>query len=297
MNVLRNTRCLHVLSDRGWPASGAGLAAGRYQDLLDKVTQQPDFAAGNLPGCDVGNGVSAGERADERGAMRDYGADRLAETGQLLRQLAALERASIDPIWDQDHVWTSVAAGPNRIDDFQRSDCRLDVKSRGCAWHQHEIGKRNCSAKGAITGSGVDNNIGGRNPFDVANPILDGLIRKGHLVNRKIEIAGLGPLASRSLRIAVDQGGIRSPPAQFRRNGHCQRGFADPTLTLRYRDNLVHRLPTHRPAVAYANFFRGRPETMVIYRPQPNVAARIPMDERLPVQSPMVLSPTRGVRR
>src|SRR5215470_14430310 len=168
----------HLTKDRRGSASGTGPAPRRRQGLLDKVTQQPDFAAGHLSGRDIGDGVSAGERPDERGAMRDHGTDGLAETCQLLRKLAALGRAGIDPIWHQDHVGTSVAPRPNRIDDFQCPHGRLDVESRGRTWHQHEIGNCNCGAEGTVAGSCIDHNIVGRSLSDVANPILDGLIRK-----------------------------------------------------------------------------------------------------------------------
>src|SRR5262249_24554657 len=168
----------------------------------------------------------------------------------------------------------------------------MDGECRGRAWHQDGTGNCNCGAEGTVAGSCIDHNIVGRSLSDVANPILDGLIRKCDLVDGKIEVAEFGPLASRSLWVAVDQGDVRAPPTQFRRDRHRQRGLADASFALRYRDNLGHRLSARCLAAAYANFLRRRLQ-MKGMRP-PGVIALLGLDPeraKTPGACPLAVCP------
>src|SRR5271154_3904364 len=99
-----------------------------------------------------GNRTAGRECTHEGGAISNCRTDNFPETGQFINELFALERTSIDAIRYQDKGGMALPAAANLIDDFKRSDRGLQVKSRGCARHDDQVGDRNRGAESPLAG-------------------------------------------------------------------------------------------------------------------------------------------------
>src|SRR5262245_19525676 len=182
--------------------------------------------------------------AYKSGAISNRRTDNFAKTRQLIDEPPPFKRAGIDTIGYEDKSRISAATTTYLVDDFQRRDRRLKVKPGRRAWHNDQTGDRDRCAQSPLTGGGVNDGVAIvlGDAVELADPIKNGLIGKHNLMHRKLQIAGRGPLAGRTLRISVDQSDQFSTFVKLCGNGNRYGGLAHATFSLRHYDNVMHRL-------------------------------------------------------
>ena len=160
--------------------------------------------------CHFGDRPSGRECPHKGSTVSDRRADDFTKADQFVDQLFALAGPRIDAIRHKDKAGIAAPQSTRLINDFKRFGCCLKVESGRRARHDHQIGKGNRSTERPGAGRGVDNDVikVPANLVKIANPIGDCLIGKRDLINGKLQVAGLSPLAGRPLRIGIDQGDL-----------------------------------------------------------------------------------------
>ena len=182
--------------------------------------------------------------------MSNRGTDNFAEARQFVHELFTLECANVHAIWHEYNARQPVSAGTDLVDEFETLDRGLNIKARGCAGHNDQTGGSQRRGKPARIRRGIDDRVfvACGDLIELANPVRNRLVDEGNLVNWKFQLAGLGPMASRTLRVGVNQGDTVSSFVQLGRNGNRQGGLPNTTFTLRYSNYAIHWLGALYPA-------------------------------------------------
>ncbi len=192
--------------------------------------------------CSFGNRAPGGESSHESRAISNYRTDNFPQSHQLGRELLTLKRTTVDTIRYKDYAGKSLPAGTDLIYQLKASDHSLEIKARGCTWHNNQTGGSYRRDIRSRAGCRIDDRVivvcG--DLVDPTYPVGNRLIDQGDLVNRKLQFARLGPSTRRPQRIRVNQGDTVPPFLQLRRHGDSKGCFPHTAFVLRYTNNTIH---------------------------------------------------------
>lgn len=216
----------------------------------DKFVQLSNFNVGRALARVIGDGETCRKSADKTIAMTYARRNRLAEARQFVDELSPLKCAKINPIGKERHSRPSRAARAGGLDDRQSLFRRLNVEARRRARDQDQVGNRYRCAECAIAWGGINDDKISRDFLNRPNPLGYAPARQRELIDWEIEVPRLGPLACRSLLVAVDKSDVDSAPSCFARKAYRDRRLAYAALALRY-DKFC------RPACVFLSNRRG----------------------------------------